>query len=200
MAKEEKKDELLDHDADGIQEFDNNLPKWWLYGFYLTIVFAVAYMGHFHFMGGPSSRQEWEQEMAEAEMLKANLPKAPKKTVTLLTDATSLAAGKNIFEGENLCNTCHKEDMGGLVGPNLTDDTWIHGCSLEEIMTNISTGFPDMGMLPYGSNKKLSDDELLQVASYIISKKGSNPAEPKEIDPAREVACPPAGDAPTASK
>jgi cytochrome c oxidase cbb3-type subunit 3 len=57
-----------------------------------------------------------------------------------------------------------------------------------------------MGMLPYGSSKKLSDEQLLQVASYVISKRGSNPAEPKEIDPAREVACPPAGDAPTASK
>jgi hypothetical protein len=57
-----------------------------------------------------------------------------------------------------------------------------------------------MGMLPYGSSKKLSDEQLLQVASYVISKKGSSPAEPKEIDPAREVVCPPAGGAPTASK
>jgi cytochrome c oxidase cbb3-type subunit 3 len=90
--------------------------------------------------------------------------------------------------------------MGGLVGPNLTDEYWIHGCSIDEIITNITTGFPDMGMLPYGSTKKLTDEQLVQVASYIISKKGSNPAEPKEIDPAREVLCPPAGGAPTASK
>ena len=200
MAIKEKKVELLDHNADGIQEFDNSLPKWWLYGFYLTIVFAVAYMAHFHFLGGPSSKQEWEQEMAEAEMLKANMPKAAKKAAILLTDAASLAAGKVLFEGDNLCSTCHKDDMGGLVGPNLTDEYWIHGCSIEEITTNITTGFPDMGMLPYGNNTKLSDEQLVQVASYIISKKGTKPAEPKEIDPAREVVCPPKGGAPTASK
>ena len=200
MAQEEKKDELLDHDADGIREFDNNLPKWWLYGFYFTILFSVGYLYYYHFGGGPSSQQEWEQEMAEAATVKANMPAAPKKTFTLLTDAKSLEAGKAIFTGENLCNTCHRDDLGGLVGPNLTDDTWIHGCSLDEIMKNITTGFPEMGMIPYGSNKKLTDEQLLQVASYIISKKGSNPPDPKPIDPTRELQCPPVTAAPTAAK
>lgn len=200
MAKEEKKDELLDHDADGIQEFDNNLPKWWLYGFYITIIFGIGYMYYFHIGGGPSSKQEWEQEMAEAATVKASMPEAPKKAVTVLTDAKSIAAGKAIFTGENLCNTCHRDDLGGLVGPNLTDDTWIHGCSVEEIIKNITTGFPEMGMIPYGSNQKLSDEQLLQVASFIISMKGSNPPDPKPIDPAREVQCPPVAQNPTAAK
>jgi cytochrome c oxidase cbb3-type subunit 3 len=193
MANEEKKDELLDHDADGIQEFDNNLPKWWLYGFYLTIVFAIAYMMYYHVsQDGQVSKTEYENEIAEASLLTANLPKSASKTLIALTDKASLDAGKVIFEGtNNLCSTCHKEDMGGLVGPNLTDEYWIHGCSIQEIAQSITTGFPEKGMLPYGSNNKLTDEQLLQVASYVISKKGSNPPDAKPIEPDREIVCAP---------
>ena len=193
MANEEKKDELLDHEADGIQEFDNNLPKWWLYGFYLTIVFAIAYMMYYHVsQDGQVSKAEYEQEIAEASLITANAPKSSSKRLTILTDKASLEAGKVIFEGtNNLCYTCHKEDMGGLVGPNLTDEYWIHGCSIEEITQSITTGFPEKGMLPYGSNNTLTDEQLLQVASYVLSKKGSNPPDAKPIEPDREMICPP---------
>ena len=193
MANEEKKDELLDHDADGIQEFDNNLPKWWLYGFYLTIVFAIAYMMYYHVsQDGQVSKTEYENEIAEASLLTANLPKSTSKTLIALTDKASLDAGKVIFEGtNNLCFTCHKEDMGGLVGPNLTDEYWIHGCSIQEITKSITTGFPEKGMLPFGSNNKLTDEQLLQVASYVLSKKGSNPPDAKPIEPDLEIVCPP---------
>lgn len=198
MAQQEK-DKLLDHDADGIREFDNNLPKWWLYGFYVTIVCSVVYMFYYHVYGGPDwnflwfwqrgSVNEYTAEVAEAKARFANAPKkAPMKAV-LLTDAASLEKGRDIFENKNLCVTCHRPDLGGQVGPNLTDSLWIHGCSLEEIMTNITTGFPDKGMIPYGSGTKLSDEELLQVASYVISKRGSNPTDPKPVDPARELPC-----------
>jgi len=81
--------------------------------------------------------------------------------------------------------------MGGLVGPNLTDEYWIHGCSIQEIAQNITTGFPEKGMLAYGSNNNLTDEQLLQVASYVISKKGSNPPDAKPIEPDREIICPP---------
>lgn len=189
------KDRLLDHDADGIREFDNNLPRWWLYGFYLTMVFSVVYMVNYHMLETPmfGHRGQIDEYDAEVEHWEAAIASAPKKgpvKATLLTDAASLDKGKAIFNGtNNLCSTCHREDLGGQVGPNLTDDNWIHGCSLEDIMKNITTGFPEKGMLPYGSTNRLSDDELLQVASYVISRRGSNPADPKPIEEGRDVPC-----------
>jgi cytochrome c oxidase cbb3-type subunit 3 len=108
--------------------------------------------------------------------------------LTPLTDAASLDAGKIIFNGAtNTCFTCHRNDLGGMVGPNLTDEYWIHGGDLKAIMTSIKTGFPDKGMQPFGTNARLSDRQVLQVASFILSMKGSNPPNPKLIDPAREV-------------
>lgn len=193
-------EKLLDHEADGIRELDNNLPRWWLYGFYFTIVMSVVYMYYYHIYSGPdwnvlwygprSSQAEYDAQIKEAEVMMANAPKSKKEPLVLLTDAQSLAKGAEIFNGTNsLCYTCHREDMGGQVGPNLTDDHWIHGCSLEEIVASITTGFPEKGMLAYGSGNKLSDRELMQVASYIISKRGTNPPDPKPIEEGREVLC-----------
>lgn len=193
-------EKLLDHEADGIRELDNNLPRWWLYGFYFTIVMSVVYMYYYHIYSGPdwnvlwygprSSQAEYDAQIKEAEVMMATAPKSKKEPLALLTDAQSLAKGAEIFNGTNsLCYTCHREDMGGQVGPNLTDDHWIHGCSLEEIVASITTGFPEKGMLAYGSGNKLSDRELMQVASYIISKRGTNPPDPKPIEEGREVLC-----------
>jgi cytochrome c oxidase cbb3-type subunit III len=200
MADEEK-DKLLDHDADGIQEYDNDLPRWWLYGFYFTIVMSVIYMFYYHVYGGPdwnflwygekSQELEYVAEVEAAEQMKASIPTGPKMEMKLLTDQASLDAGKEIYLGKGICHTCHQADGGGQVGPNLTDRYWIHGCSIEEVAANIASGFPDKGMIPYGSGTPLSDLELMQVASFIISLQGSTPAAPKEIDPEREVPCPP---------
>ncbi|NQW30486.1 MAG: c-type cytochrome [Ignavibacteria bacterium] len=191
---------LMDHDADGIKEFDNDLPRWWLYGFYFTIFCSVVYMFYYHVYSGSdwnilwyNSRgqvQEYTAEVAEANAMLANAPKKASVAAVLLTDQASLEKGKEIFNSTNsLCFTCHREDLGGIIGPNLTDEYWMHGCSLEVIIKNITSGFPEKGMLPYGSSNKLSDTELLQVASYIVSKKGSNPPDPKPIDAEREVIC-----------
>jgi len=191
---QDRKDELLDHDADGIQEYDNSLPRWWLYGFYFTIIFSIAYMVHYHVAGtGKLMSAEYEEEVQAAastkKMAEANAPKKELPT-SPLTDAASLKKGQEIFESANsLCSTCHRTDLGGQVGPNLTDEFWIHGCDLQTIMKNITTGFPEKGMLPYGSTNKLSDEQLLQVASYVLSKQGSNPPDPKPIEPERDVKC-----------
>lgn len=201
---QKQKDKLLDHDADGIQEFDNDLPRWWLYGFYFTIVMSVVYMFYYHMYEGDdwnflwftqkSQEAEYVAEMAAAEETMKNAPKGPAMEIVLLTDEASLAAGKEIFNGtNNLCYTCHREDLGGSVGPDLTDDYWVHGCSIEEIVASVVTGFPEKGMLPYGSNNKLTETELMQVASYVISLRGSNPADPKPIEEDRDVICDPSG-------
>ncbi len=188
------KDKLLGHEADGIREFDNALPRWWLYGFYMTIVFAGVYWVNYHVLPTPlfghaSVKAQWEADVAAAEANRrtASMSAFP---ATALTDAESLAKGEAIFNGmRNLCHTCHRKDLGGLIGPNLTDDLWMHGCSVREMALNVRTGFPVKGMLPYGSGQPLTDEELLQVVSYVLSKRGSTPAAPKAVDPAREKEC-----------
>ncbi|MEZ5320256.1 MAG: cbb3-type cytochrome c oxidase N-terminal domain-containing protein [Vicinamibacterales bacterium] len=194
--KDQKRDELLSHDADGIREFDNALPRWWLYGFYFTIVFAVAYLVNYHVLRTPLVGQasivaEYDTEMAAARALAASRPGAGVvAAVQPLTDEESLKKGEAIFQGmRNLCHTCHRPDLGGLVGPNLTDNLWLHGCTPAEMMQNVTTGFPVKGMLPFGSTQPLTDEELLQVVSYVISKRGSNPVNPKPIDPERDKEC-----------
>ena len=191
---DDQKDPLLNHEVDGIREFDNALPKWWLYGFYFTIAFAVAYVVNYHVLSTPlvgkkSIAAQYQAEMEEAAKLAVNRPGAATGTVAF-TDAANLAAGQAIFEGQrNLCHTCHRKDLGGLVGPNLTDDLWRHGCSVDEMVQNVTTGFPPKGMLPFGSTQRLTDKELLQVVSYVISKRGSNPNNPKTVDPERDKPC-----------
>ncbi|MBS1809986.1 MAG: c-type cytochrome [Acidobacteria bacterium] len=183
------KDTLLKgHDADGILEFDNDMPMWWLIGFIFTVVFAFGYIIQYHMADGPSSKQEYEQEVAAFNKSKEPAGAQEQVAIAVLTDSASLEAGKTIFNGStNTCFTCHRNDLGGMVGPNLTDEFWIHGGDLKAIMTSIKIGYPDKGMQPFGTNARLSDRQVLQVASFILSMKGSNPANPKPIDPAREV-------------
>jgi cytochrome c oxidase cbb3-type subunit 3 len=192
-----QRDELLDHDADGIREFDNDLPRWWLYGFYFTIAFSVVYLVNYHVLATPlfgasSAVAEYEAEMKAAEAVAtarhANAPATA--ALTPLTDHGSLDKGRAIFESQtSLCFSCHRPDLGGLVGPNLTDDRWLHGCSINDVMHSITTGYPTRGMLPFGGGAKLADDQLRQLASYVLSKRGSLPKAPKPSDPTRDKAC-----------
>ena len=195
-SRKDHHDELLDHEADGIREFDNALPRWWLYGFYFTIVFAVVYMVNYHVLPTPLfGRQgmaaEYNAEMDLARAAAANRPRAAGSTVLVaLKDDESLARGKAIFDGpDNVCFSCHRQDLGGMVGPNLTDEYWLHGCSAQEVAASIRTGYPMKGMMPFGTGKTLTDEQVLQVASYILSKQGSRPDAPKAIEPDRDVVC-----------
>ena len=107
-----------------------------------------------------------------------------------LTDAASLAQGRTLYESPDyMCQNCHKPDLGGLIGPNLVDDFWAHGCSVTEVVASIEKGFPATGMLPFGSNKPMTSLQAQQMASYILSKRGSNPPGAKPQDPTREKVC-----------
>ena len=190
------RNELLDHEADGIREFDNDLPRWWLYGFYVTIVFAALYLVNYHVLATPlvGSRIQAEYDAdirAAAEAAAARRPAADTSlSMAALTDPDSLQKGQAIFEGQtSVCWSCHRKDLGGLVGPNLTDDQWLHGCSIADVMTSIKTGYPSRGMLPFGSGTALTDDEVRQLASYVLSKRGTSPEAPKAPDPSREKTC-----------
>lgn len=192
-----KRDELLDHDADGIREFDNALPRWWLYGFYFTIAFAAFYLVNYHVLPRPLIGRagmvaEYEAEVEAASRAAAARPHAAKSGTALvaLTDSVSLEKGRAIFEGaDNTCFSCHRKDLGGLVGPNLTDDLWLHGCSIQDLVNGITTGYPLKGMLPFGVGKPLTDEQVLQVASYVLSKRGSSPPAPKPADAERDKEC-----------
>jgi len=193
------RDELLDHEADGIREFDNALPRWWLYGFYFTIAFAVVYLVNYHVLPTPlvgsSIEAEYRAEVAAAAPASAAGAPAAVVTLAALTDADSIAKGQAIFTSTtSLCSSCHRPDLGGLVGPNLTDDQWLHGCSIGEVMQSIRTGYPLQGMVPFGGGPALSDEQLLELGSYVLSKRGSNPAALKAADPGRDKSCPLPGD------
>lgn len=181
---EKEGDLLMDHDYDGIKELDNNLPPWWVYLFYICIVFGVVYFARYEMFGGDDQEMELKKEMAQAkidvdEYLKTAPDLMDEKTVVLLTDPESLAAGKEIFTTN--CAACHRADAGGQIGPNLTDDHWILGGGIKNIFHTITNGGRDgKGMIAWKGT--LKPKEIQKVASYILSLQGSNPKDPKAPD------------------
>jgi len=175
---------LLDHDYDGIQELDNDLPPWWKYGFYASIIAAFAYMAYFHVFGGISQKEEFQIEMANAQLAveeyKKNSPNlVDASNVTLLTEEADLEIGKQIFIEK--CVACHRADAGGGIGPNLTDEYWIFGGDISAVFNTISEGGrPGKGMISW--KQDLNPVETAQVGSYIISLQGTNPPNPKAPD------------------
>ncbi len=182
LGKEE--DIMTDHDYDGIKELDNVLPPWWLYGFYITIAIGIFY--YFQVFTNSekySQKEEFAAEVeagkAEVEAYKAANPELFKTDITLLTDDASLAAGKETFN--TYCVACHMADGGGGIGPNLTDDKWILGGGMENIMHTLNEGGrPGKGMISWKSS--IPAEKLQQVASYVISLQGTTPAAPKAAE------------------
>jgi len=181
VSLEKEKEILFDHNYDGIKELDNNLPPWWKYGFYFTIVWGIAYLIYFHLGSGPSSEKEYNEEMALAqlqieEFMKKSANAVDENNVTLATDDKSLDAGKSIYMDN--CAACHGRLGEGGVGPNLTDDYWLHGGSIKDIFKTIKYGVPAKGMKAWQA--ELSPSQIRQVASYIKSLYGTNPPNAKE--------------------
>jgi cytochrome c oxidase cbb3-type subunit 3 len=179
---EKEQDILMHHEYDGIRELDNVLPPWWLWLFYGTIIWSVVYIFNVHISGTwLHQADEYEQEMAQAKAdVEAYLAKAAasvdENTVTVMTDAGALAAGKNTFV--TYCKACHGENgEGNAVGPNLTDAYWLHGGGIKNVFTTIKYGVVEKGMQSW--KKDLKPAEMQQVASYILSLQGSNPANAK---------------------
>lgn len=184
----EKEEEIiLDHNYDGIKELDNNLPPWWLYGFYASIIFAGIYLARYHIFDGATQKEEYLVEVAEAKAAVEEYKKNAKglvdaNTVEILTGEEDINAGKAIFSGN--CAACHKIDGGGGIGPNLTDSYWILGGGIKNVFNTISEGGrAGKGMVAWKTD--LKPDEIAQVASYVLSLHGTTPADPK--DPEGEI-------------
>ncbi|GAB4325529.1 MAG: hypothetical protein Kow00127_18280 [Bacteroidales bacterium] len=168
---------IKDHDYDGIRELDNDLPPWWKWLFYITIAFGIGYMIRMYILDADDLYQEreYQKEMAEAASV---VPAANTATfeIKVLDDEASLANGKATFD--KICQVCHSADGGGLVGPNMTDDYWIHGNTIEDMFEVVTNGVIEKGMIPY--KDQLSPTQRLEVLSYIILKlHGTTPANPK---------------------
>src|SRR5690606_25352753 len=131
---------VLDHDYDGIRELDNDLPPWWLYGFYISIIFAAVYLIKYHVFDGDNQIDEYETQLTEAKIAIDAYKKTARdlvdvNTVTLLADASDLSAGKTVYELN--CVACHMADGGGGIGPNLTDSYWILGGDIKKVFNTV---------------------------------------------------------------
>ncbi len=179
---EKEKDILMDHNYDGIRELDNSLPPWWVAMFYITIAFGVVYIGYHHFSSyGKSSAERYELEMEKAEeAVQAFLSKqanlVDESNVKMLTDEASLEAGKLIFDAQ--CAVCHGFNGEGGIGPNMTDDYWLHGGSIKDIFITVKYGVPAKGMVSWKA--LLSASDMAKVSSYIKTLVGTDPPNQKE--------------------
>jgi cytochrome c oxidase cbb3-type subunit III len=171
---------LLNHDYDGIRELDSQIPPWFLWLFYVTIFFSVVYLLDYHvFNSSPLQEAEYNLQVEQAKIERTALINSGaflnEESVTLLTDAAALDAGKQVFTTN--CVACHTADGGGLVGPNLTDDYWINGGGIKNVFKTIKYGVVAKGMISWQS--QLNPTQIQNVASYIISLRGTKPANPK---------------------
>jgi len=183
-AIEEEGEIILDHNYDGIKELDNSLPPWWLYMFYATILFGVVYLVRFHVFDGDDQATEYQKAVAEAnaalEKYRENNPSVFKvEEAVLLTEESDLNRGKAVF---NLnCVSCHANDGGGGIGPNLTDKYWILGGSFEKVFSTVyNGGRTGKGMEAW--SKTLKGEDVQKVVSYVLSLQGTTPAKPKKAE------------------
>jgi cytochrome c oxidase cbb3-type subunit 3 len=177
---EKEADILLDHDYDGIKELDNGLPPWWKYGFYFTIAVAALYLLRYHvWKTGPDPQQEYDQEMKVAaaqfeEYRKKAGDAVDEKTVTM-ADVTGVAEGDKLFHAN--CFACHGSKGEGGVGPNLADNYWLHGGTINDVFKTIKYGVREKGMQAW--EKSYSPTQIKNLASYIKTLAGTNPPNAK---------------------
>jgi len=184
VAKEKEATILLDHDYDGIKELDNHLPPWWTAFFYLSIVYGIIYMFVYHvFDAAPLPGEKYEIAVAEAKAAaEARLADAAESgsgidesNVAFSDDPVVLQNGQQVYEMQ--CASCHRNDGGGNIGPNLTDQYWLHGGSMSDIYKTIKYGVPEKGMISW--EPLLSPEQMRDVSSYILTMAGTDPPNAK---------------------
>lgn len=171
MSEENKPDQLTHHEYDGIKEYDNPLPRWWLFTFYITIVFAFGYWGFYHVLGAgwmPTQALAYENSMAEKKFNLMASRITEEKLVNMGKDPAIVEKGKAIFMQN--CMACHGDKGQGGIGPNLTDNAWIHGNKAMDIRKTISHGVLEKGMTAWQS--VLGDNKINEVVAFILSIQG----------------------------
>ncbi len=208
----EHDDKLLSHDYDGIKELDNNLPRWWVGLFWVTVVWGVLYFVYYHGLNiGPDSATEYLMEIDPNYQppLRNHLlfgivktyrsPYSPERTdktpfsatlgepteayveetregdtlsYTLLTEPEAISSGLEVYIKN--CVQCHGASGEGGIGPNLTDQYWLHGAETVDVVKSIKYGYPAKGMIAWRTF--LSSEKLIEVASYIQTLRGTNPS------------------------
>jgi cytochrome c oxidase cbb3-type subunit 3 len=170
---------VLEHDADGIKELDNLLPRWWVWLFWLCNVFGVAYMLYFHVLHlGNLQAAAYTRDAQQGNQIKAAALaefEAQLSSLEPSKDSAILRDGQRVFT--TYCAPCHRADGGGLVGPNLCDDYWIHGSTYQDNLKTIVNGVPEKGMLTWRG--VLKPNEIQNVASFIFTLRGTSPLNPK---------------------
>jgi cytochrome c oxidase cbb3-type subunit 3 len=178
MAHEE--DRAFSSVYDGIQEYDNDLPLWWVYLFYGTIIFSVGYVIYYH-VGGPGLGQEQllaVEMRALEDQKKSAAPVAASSELSLLalvSNAAAIEKGKGVYVGK--CAACHGTDGQGLVGPNLVDKHWLHGGKISDVHRTIEQGVIAKGMLAWKG--VIPAQEIDAVTAYVWSLRGTNPPNQK---------------------
>jgi cytochrome c oxidase cbb3-type subunit 3 len=181
---EEEADIDTGHSYDGIRELDNVTPSWFTFAFAMSILIAIVYLWRYHVAeSAPLQLEEFRMEMAAAEEAKAEYLKkqannVDENTVKLLGEA-DIAAGQKIFVAQ--CAACHSENGAskpGGVGPNLTDNHWLHGDKMPDIFKTIKYGYPDKGMKSWKDD--FSPHQIAQLSSFVHSIAGSNLSGGKE--------------------
>jgi cytochrome c oxidase cbb3-type subunit III len=173
-------DRSFEYDYDGIQEYDNPLPRWWVYLFIGTIIAAVVYIPYYHFGGhfggGLLPAAQWSEDMAQWRRLHPPVPLPDEGELIALADQPGVPErGRQVFATR--CVSCHGVDGGGQVGPNLTDDYAIHGWSRETIARIVNDGVPTKGMVAWGM--QLSREDVLAVALHAYALRGTTPGTAK---------------------
>lgn len=172
-------DRLLGHadEADGIEEYDNPLPDWWVGLFWLTIVWAIGYSVHYHVIADRSQEAALAAEMAAAEERWPAQAEAARMAAAdfEVTDA-AVSAGEGLYQ--QYCVACHGVNLEGGIGPSFLDEEWIHGGQARDILRTITEGVPAKGMVPWQGI--LSPEQINQVAAYVISRHSEATGRPVE--------------------
>lgn len=179
--KDKKVDELLEHNYDGIEEYDNDLPLWWQWLFWGTAIFGVVYVLYYHLGPGLNQEETLALEMEQAAKKQQWADEQVKSSggaedlLAMVQDQAKITQGATIFQGK--CMACHGMKGEGLVGPNLADNYWIHGGTVQEIKHTIENGVLEKGMLAWKT--MMSADDIIAVTAFVWSLNGSNPPNAK---------------------
>lgn len=171
MNSQTNQDKIRDHSYDGIQEFDKNLPNWWLFTLYGTIAFAIGYWIYFHKTSlGADQKKEFEMAMAAVDA--ANAAAAANAAVldddalwAMARNADTVAAGQQVYN--TTCMACHGAELQGGIGLPLNDAEWKHGANPLQIKSVVVEGVATAGMPPWGA--MLGDEKVNQVVAFVLS-------------------------------